>query len=112
MSNEQDTVDLKGVADNGSDSGDDEQLDNDYIEEQLNATVWGDLRNAVYESRFIAPIIALFGLLLAYHITIAPYRVNVVDDVGHKVVADLVENPPYCADLATISLTTSHCRLQ
>mmetsp|Transcript_14656 Transcript_14656/g.32916 ORF Transcript_14656/g.32916 Transcript_14656/m.32916 type:complete len:309 (-) Transcript_14656:83-1009(-) len=40
--------------------------------------MWGDLKLAVYDVRLSAPIIALLGMLLAYHITIAPYRHNIV----------------------------------
>lgn len=48
----------------------------------LNCSVWEDVLLAFYESRFAAPLVALFGIFLAYHITIAPYRVDVADRSG------------------------------
>ena len=52
--------------------------DNDTcdIEEELNATVWEDLFQSLYDVRMVAPFFALLGMLLTYHLTIAPYRNN------------------------------------
>jgi len=70
---------------------DDDDIDDDYeeeiknykfskdndtcdIEEELNATVWEDLFQSLYDVRMVAPFLALLGILLTYHLTIAPYR--------------------------------------
>ena len=55
----------------------------------LNCSVWEDVLLAFYESRFAAPLVALFGIFLAYHITIAPYRVDVADRSGGELVVFL-----------------------
>lgn len=68
----------------------DETYDEKYIDQQLNATVLDDFKQALYEVRYIAPILALLGIILAYHLTIAPYRTKVLDDKGFQNVNDLV----------------------
>jgi hypothetical protein len=73
-----------------------DELDEKYVEEQLNATVYSDFKQAIYDSRFAAPIIALLGVLLAYHLTIAPYRFNMLDrEDMTTAVKDLVGCPEY-----------------
>ena len=69
---------------------DDEEFGDDYINQQLNATVWSDLWQALYDVRLSAPICAFLGLLLAYHLTIAPYRTNVLDKTTANSITDLV----------------------
>lgn len=49
----------------------------------LSCSVWDDICTALYETRFTAPLFALLGVFLAYHVTIAPYRVDVAD-IGSK----------------------------
>ena len=72
--------------DNGDDNEEDEEEINNYkfskdndtcdIEEELNATIWEDLFQSLYDVRMVAPFFALLGILLTYHLTIAPYRVH------------------------------------
>ena len=71
-------------------SDDDEEFDDKFIQDQLNATVWSDLKQSVYDVRYMIPIIALLGILLAYQMTIAPYRTNIVDNMTGHHVKDLV----------------------
>lgn len=42
-------------------------------------SIWDDILSALYESRYTAPLFALLGVFLAYHVTIAPYQVSVAD---------------------------------
>lgn len=67
-----------------------DELDDEYIQEQLDATMWSDLKKSFWDSRFAAPIFALLGFLLAYHLTIAPYRTNPVDQENRNAITDLV----------------------
>lgn len=68
----------------------DEAYDEKFIDQQLNATVFDDFKQALYEVRYVAPILALLGIVLAYHLTIAPYRTRTLDDSGLPQVTDLV----------------------
>lgn len=68
----------------------DEVYDDKYIDQQLNATVLDDFKQALYDVRYVAPILALLGILVAYHLTIAPFRTRIVDDNGLQRVNDLV----------------------
>jgi hypothetical protein len=84
-------MDLKNPDNNANENESDiDELDEKFIEEQLNATVYSDFKQAVYDSRFAAPIIALLGILLAYHLTVAPYRFNMLDRADVTTVKDLV----------------------
>ncbi|KAJ1400125.1 hypothetical protein B484DRAFT_244092 [Ochromonadaceae sp. CCMP2298] len=68
---------LQDAWDEDEETEEERKEEQDYIDSQL-CTMWGDLKLAVYDVRLSAPIIALLGMLLAYHITIAPYRHNIV----------------------------------
>lgn len=46
-------------------------------------SLWDDLVTALYDVRYIAPLIAIFAIYLGYHITIAPYRVHVERGLAH-----------------------------
>lgn len=60
------------------------ELEEEEIEYKLNTcSIWDDILTAMYESRFTAPLFALLGMFLAYHVTIAPYRVSVADVAGN-----------------------------
>lgn len=54
-------------------------IDEDEIElaKLQKNTVLDDFILAIYESRLIAPIVALVAIFLSYHLTIAPHRVTV-----------------------------------
>ena len=71
-------------------SDNDEQLDDELIEKHLSATFWGDIKQSFYDARFTAPIIALLGVLLAYHLTVAPYRMNILDQTPQLGIDELV----------------------
>jgi len=47
------------------------------IKKEMDVTVFDDIIAAFINSRYMAPLVALFGIFLAYHITIAPYQTHV-----------------------------------
>lgn len=47
------------------------------------SSVWDDLCMALYDVRYLAPLVAIFATFLAYHITIAPYRVHIERNLAH-----------------------------
>lgn len=49
----------------------------EYQELMKRNSLFDEITFALYESRFMAPIIALLGILLAYHLTIAPHQTYV-----------------------------------
>lgn len=52
-------------------------------------SIWNDIMIALYEARVTAPFVALLAFLLAYQLTIAPYRVTI--DQSFKDVNSLQE---------------------
>lgn len=73
-----------------SDSDDDEINDEEYVQEQLSATLWSDLVKSVYQARFTAPLLAILGVVFAYQLTIAPYRTDIVGGATSSNINDLV----------------------
>lgn len=51
--------------------------DEESIRKFCAGTSWDDFLLALYDVRIAAPIVAIIAMFLAYHITIAPYRVHV-----------------------------------
>ena len=45
-------------------------------EDVLGESLVSEILSALYEARFLAPVLALLGLLIGYQLTIAPYRVG------------------------------------
>lgn len=45
------------------------------LEKLLKQTFLDEILSALYDSRYIAPIVALIAIFLAYHLTIAPHQV-------------------------------------
>ncbi len=70
----------------------------EYQELMKRNSLFDEITFALYESRFMAPIIALLGILLAYHLTIAPHQTYV--DKTEKLNINLVRE-----------LTTPHMQL-
>lgn len=65
---------------------DDEKL----FEKLRKTTAWDDFLQAVYDVRLAAPVVAILAILLAYHLTIAPYRVKI--DRSAQLNMDLVRH--------------------
>lgn len=42
-----------------------------------NTSIWEDLWGSLYDARFAGPFVALLGIIIAFHITIAPFRAHV-----------------------------------
>ena len=77
---------------------DNEEYDENFVNEQMSKTVWDDFMQALYDVRLSAPFIALLGILLAYHLTIAPYQttnMEVSDNFN-----DLVSCCPSLSDMS------------
>jgi hypothetical protein len=56
---------------------DEDEEDMKLLEKLRKTTAWDDFLQAIYDVRLAAPVIAILSIFLAYHLTIAPYRVNV-----------------------------------
>lgn len=75
-----------GVIDDDGDEDDNEELADSM--KLLKNTFFDDILLAVYEARFAAPLVALLGIIIAYQITIAPYKVQIVKD-GPPLIEDI-----------------------
>lgn len=73
-----------------SSDSDDEINDEEYVQEQLSATLWSDIVKSVYQARFTAPLLAILGVVFAYQMTIAPYRTDMVGGAASSNINDLV----------------------
>jgi ABC-type Fe3+ transport system permease subunit len=62
---------------NIEDQSDIDNEDEESLLKLCNVSIWEDLWNSVYDARFAGPLVALLGVIIAFHITIAPYRVHV-----------------------------------
>lgn len=64
--------------DDEDDENDDDEYDTENMDEEeiLNATVWYDFKQAVYDIRLALPFFVTLGFLLMYHLTVAPYRIH------------------------------------
>jgi hypothetical protein len=73
-------MDIELVGKESGDNSDDEYDDDDeQIEKFLNRTMLQDIASALYEIRITGPLVALLGIFLAYHLTISPYQIDIVD---------------------------------
>ena len=75
-----------------SDDDDDEINDEEYVREQLSATLWSDIMKSIYQARFTAPLLAILGIVFAYQLTIAPYRTDIVHGQASSNINDLVSS--------------------
>jgi hypothetical protein len=84
----------KGIADADTFSDTSEDYTDEFINEQLNATIVGDFKQALYEVRFSAPLLVLFVVFLSYHLLISPYRTNDIEQTIVNGINDLVSKMP------------------
>lgn len=67
----------------GHDNDDEKDVDRLY-NLLCQSSIWDDLCMALYDVRYLAPLVAIFATFLAYHITIAPYRVHIERNLAHS----------------------------